>query len=132
MTGKRRRSAIGGEVDAALQDLEAIDEARGMTAEERQRLKKQLKRVDAHYDVPRALKDAITQLGAELGTSSSAVARVMLAHALRQYEDGKLDFHKVHKKPSVSPKYDYQIEDKEILAILSGERYLGPESGLGS
>lgn len=123
---------MGGEVDAALQDLEAIDKARGMTADERQRLKRQLERVDAHYDVPRALKDTITQLGEELGTSASAVARVMLAHALRQYEDGELDFHKVHKKPSISPKYDYQIEDEEVLAILSGERNLAPDSGLGS
>ncbi|MEA3376951.1 MAG: hypothetical protein U9R72_12225 [Chloroflexota bacterium] len=124
MTDKRRRDAIGGEVDAALADLAHIDEARHMSKRDRERLEKQLERVDAHYDVPRAVKDAIGELGEKLGTSASAVARVLLAYGLHQYQEGEIDFYKVRKNPSVSPKYDYQIEDEEILAILSGKRQL--------
>jgi len=128
MTDKRRRSAIDGEVDAALADLAQIDRTRHMSQKERDRLQKQLERVDAHYDVPRAVKDAIVQLGDNLGTSASAVARVLLAYGLRQYKEGAIDFYRVNKSPSVSPKYDYQIEDQEILAILAGKRRLDSTS----
>lgn len=125
---KQRRSAIDGEVDAALTDLAKIDKTRRMSATERDRLRKQVERVDAHYDVPRAIKDAVSELGDRLGTSASAVARVLLAYGLQQYAAGEIDFYNVRKNPSVSPKYDYQIEDEEILAILSGKRRLDATS----
>lgn len=115
-------------MDAALTDLAHIDKSRHLSPKERDRLQKQVERVDAHYDVPRAVKDAVAELGDRLGTSASAVARVLLAYGLHQYAAGEIDFYNVRKNPSVSPKYDYQIEDKEILAILSGKRRLDATS----
>jgi hypothetical protein len=90
--------------------------------------KKDAERVRAYYDVPQAVKDGITAVADDEGLTASAVASLFLADALRRYRAGELSFAEV-KQASISPRWDYTVEDWEILAVLTGEEPPREEAG---
>ena len=109
----KRRRAVGSDAQAAMQDLEEQKRWRRMTEEER----REAARVRAYYDIPQAVKDGVIGTAEAEGLTASAVASVFLADALRRYREHQLSFADV-KTYSKSPRWDYTIEDPEILSVL--------------
>jgi hypothetical protein len=109
----RRRRAIRSDAQAAMQNLEEQKRRRHMTEEER----REAARVRAYYDIPQAVKDGVIEAAEAEGLTASAVASVFLADALRRYREQQLSFAEL-KSYSMSPRWDYTIEDPEILSVL--------------
>lgn len=110
-----RRKAIGSDAQAAMHDLQEQKRRRHMTEAE----KKEAARVRAYYDIPQTVKDGIIAVAGGEGLTASAVASVFLADALRRYRQQKLSFAGI-KRHSSSPRWDYTVEDWEILTVLKG------------
>lgn len=119
----KRRQAVGSDAGRAMNDLRRLQEQRTMTEAQR----REAARVRAYYDIPQAVKDGIAEVASAEGLTASAVASVLLADALRRYREGRLPFAGV-KRPSTSPRWEYTIEDWEILAVLKGAEALSEEA----
>lgn len=110
-----RRNAVTADAEAAMEDLRKAQKRRRMTEAER----KEAARVRAYYDIPQAVKDGIVEIADDEGLTASAVASVFLADALRRYRNDQLSFADV-KALSASPRWEYTIEDRQILDVLKG------------
>ena len=117
-----RRRAVGSDAQAALRDLEQQKRQRHMTEEQL----REAARVRAYYDIPQAVKDEVVEIADKEGLTASAVASVFLADALRRYRDSQLSFAEL-KTHSSSPRWDFTIEDWEILSVLRGSEALPGE-----
>lgn len=110
-----RRRATGSDAKKAISDLKRLQKQRTMTEKQ----KEDAARTRAYYDVPQAVKDGVTEVADDEGLTLSAVASVFLADALRRYRAGRLSLADV-KRDSPSPRWDYAVDDWEILAVLRG------------
>ena len=117
-----RRRAVGSDAQAALKDLEQQKRQRHMTEEQL----REAARVRAYYDIPQAVKDEVVEIADKEGLTASAVASVFLADALRRHQEGQLPLAEL-KSYSPSPRWDYTIEDWEILSVLRGSEALAGE-----
>jgi hypothetical protein len=100
-----------------MHDLAEKKRRRQMTEEQ----KREAARVRAYYDIPQAVKDGIIDVASDEGLTASAVASVFLADALRRYREDELSLADL-KTHSPSPRWDYTIEDWEILEVLKGAK----------
>lgn len=118
-----RQSAFD-DVETGLQDLAQTRRLRELTEEERKKRLRDIERVRGRYDMPRPIKEGVAQLADTYGISHSMAAAILLAHALHKLSEQAIDFDHVDRRPSDSPKYDYQVEDAFILQVLEGSAEL--------
>jgi hypothetical protein len=111
-------------LDPAVADLLAGMEQRQADAmlPRRQREKKARERAKiqarrdqrATYDLPPALRERIKALAEELRLPASQLVTLALARFLQEYGQGRIDLG-VYKRPSRSPRYDWNLEFPEDL-----------------
>ncbi len=76
----------------------------------RERAKIQARRDQrATYDLPPALRERIKDLAEELRLPASQLVTLALSRFLRDYDQGGVDLGK-YKRPSRSPRYDWNLE----------------------
>lgn len=66
------------------------------------------------YDLPAELKKRITELAEDYSLPASQLATLGLLRFLKDYDAGEIDIHK-YKKPSRSPRYEWNLEFPENL-----------------
>lgn len=118
----KRKSAVGSDAQAAMDDLRERRRRRRMTEEQ----KKDAERVRAYYDLPQAVKDGISKAADDEGLTASAVASVLLVDGLRRYREGELSLAAL-KEASISPRWDYRVADHEIVKVLRGSELEGSD-----
>lgn len=81
----------------------------------RERAKIQARRDQrATYDLPPALRERIKELAEELRLPASQLVTLALARFLGEYAEGRIDL-SAYKRPSRSPRYDWNLEFPEEL-----------------
>lgn len=105
-------------LDPAVADLlagmeqkqaEAMLPRRQREKKARERAKIQARRDQrATYDLPPALRERIKDLAEELRLPASQLVTLALARFISDYDQGKIDLG-VYKRPSRSPRYDWNL-----------------------
>lgn len=81
----------------------------------RERAKIQARRDQrATYDLPPLLRERIKSLAEELRLPASQLVTLALARFMREYDQGSIDLG-IYKRPSRSPRYDWNLEFPEDL-----------------
>ncbi len=111
-------------LDPAVADLlagmeqkqaEAMLPRRQREKKARERAKIQARRDQrATYDLPPALRERIKELAEELRLPASQLVTLALARFLGDYDQGRIDLG-MYKRPSRSPRYDWNLEFPEEL-----------------
>ncbi len=111
-------------LDPAVADLlagmeqkqaEAMLPRRQREKKARERAKIQARRDQrATYDLPPGLRERIKELAEELRLPASQLVTLALARFLQEYDRGQIDLG-AYKRPSHSPRYDWNLEFPEEL-----------------
>jgi hypothetical protein len=81
----------------------------------RERAKIQARRDQrATYDLPPVLRERIKDLAEELRLPASQLVTLALARFVGEYDQGQVDL-SIYKRPSRSPRYDWNLEFPEDL-----------------
>ncbi len=81
----------------------------------RERAKIQARRDQrATYDLPPLLRERIKSLAEELRLPASQLVTLALARFMQEYDQGSIDLG-IYKRPSRSPRYDWNLEFPEDL-----------------
>lgn len=86
--------------DSSLEELRRQKERDKMSARRSRR---------ATYDLKPALREELQSLSQELRIPASQLVNLALARFLKEYHSGKVDL-SLYKKPSRSPRYDWNLE----------------------
>jgi hypothetical protein len=113
-------------VASVLTDANKRKKQQGMSPEERAEAKRQAERSMATYDIPRGVKETVTATAEQEGLTASAVAAALIADGLRRYQEGRISLDGAKRK-SVSYRWEYVIDDDQILAVLNGRSSLEKE-----
>lgn len=113
--GKRRPTPDMGALLSGDSPDESTSEspARPLTKEEKkkaresERIKKRAPR-RATYDLPPGMKERITQIAKEQGTTASQIAAFLLHQGIESLDAGDIDLES-YKQPSPSLRWDYNI-----------------------
>ncbi len=122
---KKRRSAIDPAVASLVTEGERRQRRRRLPRAQQVKARRDAARQRTIYDIPGEVAQAVAQVAKEEGISASAVAALLLAEGLRRLEKEEISLHGL-KKPSQSPKYDWQVPAGVILEVLEGKRTLSP------
>lgn len=88
----------------------------------RERAKIQARRDQrATYDLPPGLRERIKDLAEELRLPASQLVTLGLARFLGEYDQGKIDI-SIYKRPSRSPRYDWNLEFPDDLIPQKSNR----------
>jgi len=88
----------------------------------RERAKIQARRDQrATYDLPPLLRERIKSLAEELRLPASQLVTLALARFMREYDQGSIDLG-IYKRPSRSPRYDWNLEFPEDLIPVKSLR----------
>lgn len=118
-----RQSAFD-DVETGLQDLAQTRRLRELTEEEREKRLRDIERVRGRYDMPRPIKEGVAQLADTYRISHSTAAAILLAYALHQLSEQAIDFDNVDRRPSDSPRFNYQVDDTFVIQVLEGDEEL--------
>lgn len=119
----RRRNALKKDAEAAAHDLEQKQRRRRMSEAQ----KRDAERVRGRYDMPAWLKDEVDAAAKRYETSSSQLAAVLLAWALRDLNDqhpGLVDAIVSNREQSKSLRFRY---DLRIPSSLKGSAPYGAD-----
>jgi len=88
----------------------------------RERAKIQARRDQrATYDLPPLLRERIKSLAEELRLPASQLVTLALARFMQEYDQGSIDLG-IYKRPSRSPRYDWNLEFPEDLIPVKSLR----------
>lgn len=88
----------------------------------RERAKIQARRDQrATYDLPPLLRERIKSLAEELRLPASQLVTLALARFMQEYDQGSIDLG-IYKRPSRSPRYDWNLEFPEDLIPVKSQR----------
>lgn len=110
-------------VSSLLSGMEQRQAEQQLPRKERDRIIKERLKIQARrdqratYDLPPALREAVRDLGENLGIPASQLVTLALARFLSDYNENKIDLDR-YKQPSRSPRYDWNLVFPESLVPI--------------
>lgn len=128
MTRRNPLDDIDPAVASILGETERRQRIRRLPRDEQERARRQAARPRVMLDIPPVIQNRIARIAQREGLSLSAVATLLLADAIRRYENDRLNFSGV-KRTSRSPRYEWALKDGVVEGVLAGKIDLTEDSG---